>query len=198
MPEESTNNPSAPVDSPRRPEDVTVLIVDDEVDVATYLATVLQEAGMEVFIAHDGDEALGILKQRIPDLISLDLVMPRKSGIRVLVELRKNREWSRIPVIIVTAHARDPKIQRDLHEVLADSTMGGPSLYLDKPVTPKSYLRNICEVLGVEAPVEGTMFGDSSDSLRDEARELLDGADSATLEAVLDQLRKPGPETDGG
>jgi CheY-like chemotaxis protein len=173
----------------RRPEEITVLIVDDEVDITNYLGTVLTDAGMNVLIANDGDEALDVLKSQVPDLISLDLVMPGKSGIRVLMELRKNRDLSRIPVIIVTAHARDPKVQRDLSETLADSTMVGPSLYLEKPVTSRSYLKSICDILGVEAGIEGLMFADSGESMRDEARQLLDNADAATLEAVLGRLR---------
>jgi CheY-like chemotaxis protein len=176
----------------RRPEDVTILIVDDEVDITNYLGTVLTDAGMEVLIANDGDQALEILKCRVPDLISLDLVMPRKSGIRVLMELRKNRDWSRIPVIVVTAHARDPKVQRDLSETLAGSTMVGPSLYLEKPVTPQSYLQSICDILGVDAEIPESLFGDSSETLRSEAKELLENADPATLEAVLGQLRAEG------
>jgi CheY-like chemotaxis protein len=192
---EASKETSKIVDSPqRRPEDMTVLIVDDEVDITSYLGTVLSDAGMNVMIAHDGDEALNALKRQVPDLISLDLVMPGKSGIRVLMELRKNREWSRIPVIIVTAHARDPKVQRDLSETLADSTMVGPSLYLEKPVTPLSYLQSICDILGVEADLGGPMFAGSSESLRDEARQLLDSADAATLEAVLGRLRAEGFE----
>jgi CheY-like chemotaxis protein len=176
----------------RQPEDITVLIVDDEVDITSYLGTVLTDAGMNVLIAHDGDEALEVLKSRLPDLISLDLVMPRKSGIRVLMELRKNRDWSRIPVIVVTAHARDPKVQRDLSETLAGSTMVGPSLYLEKPVTPQSYLQSICDILGVDAEIPESLFGDSSETLRSEAKELLENADPATLEAVLGQLRAEG------
>ena len=182
----------------RRPEDVTVLIVDDEVDITNYLGTVLTDAGMKVLIANDGDEALERLRVEIPDLISLDLVMPGKSGIRVLMELRKNRAWSRIPVIIVTAHARDPKVQRDLSETLAGSTMVGPSLYLEKPVTPQSYLRSICDILGVEAEIPELIPGDSSESLRNEARNLLESADTATLEAVLGRLRTEGAEAEGG
>jgi len=187
---EASKTSNINVDGPgRRPEDITVLIVDDEADITNYLGTVLTDAGMNVLIANDGDEALDVLKSQVPDLISLDLVMPGKSGIRVLMELRKNRDLSRIPVIIVTAHARDPKVQRDLTETLADSTMVGPSLYLEKPVTSQSYLKSICDILGVEAGIEGLMFADSGESMRDEARQLLDNADAATLEAVLGRLR---------
>jgi hypothetical protein len=76
--------------------------------------------------------------------------------------------------------------------------MVGPSLYLEKPVTPRRYLESICEIVGVTATIDPHMVGDSSDSLRDEARNLLDSADAATLEAVLDELRKAEPETPGG
>jgi len=170
----------------RRPSDVTVLVVDDEVDIATYLASVLEDAGMEVVVAHDGDQALEEVARRPPDLISLDLVMPGRSGVKVLRELRRRREWSRIPVIIVTAHARDPKIRGDLDEVLAESTLTGPSLYLEKPVTPRSYLESVCRVLGVEPPTEE---GDP-EGLREEALDLLQNADAETLRDVLSQLRR--------
>ncbi|MCP4901855.1 MAG: response regulator, partial [bacterium] len=76
----------------RKPEDVTVLVVDDEPDIAIYLASVLEDAGINVVTANDGEMALEAIQRQVPDLISLDLVMPRKSGIRLMMELRKNRE----------------------------------------------------------------------------------------------------------
>jgi CheY-like chemotaxis protein len=173
----------------RRPDEVTVLVVDDEPDVVTYLSSVLEDAGLNVLTAYDGDQALEILRERGADLISLDLVMPRKSGIRLLVELRKTRAWSRIPVIFVTGHARDPDVRRDMDQVMADSTMMGPSLYLEKPVTPESYLAHICKILRVDIPEEFRQEG-RADELRREARELLDQADPQTLQALLEQLKK--------
>jgi len=171
---------------PRRPEDVRILVVDDEVDIAAYLGSVLEDAGMRVEIAHDGEQALAAIQRQPPDLISLDLVMPRKSGIRLLAELRRHREWSRIPVVIVTAHARDPHVRSDLDAVLAESTLTGPSLYLEKPVTPRRYLRGICQALGIEPAGEE---GDT-ENLRRETRKLLDTADESTLEEVLRTLQR--------
>ncbi len=171
----------------RQPDDVTVLVVDDERDIAFYLASVLEDAGMKVVTAHDGEQALSEIRQQTPDLISLDLVMPRKSGIRLMRELRKNKEWSRIPVIIVTAHARNQKVRQDLDQVLAESTMVGPSLYLEKPVTPRSYLASICEVLGVALPPNEE---EEDIQLREEAKALLENADAATLQAILGRLRQ--------
>lgn len=178
----------------RRPEDLTVLVVDDEPDVALYLGSVLEDAGLNVVFAHDGDQALDAIRRRPPDLISLDLVMPRKSGIRVLAELRRNPEWARIPVVIVTAHARDPEVRREVSEhadVLAGSVITGPSMYLEKPVTPQKYLRGICDILGIEVEFDDAgVPADSHAELRDEAKNLLDGVDAATLEDVLGRLRQ--------
>lgn len=178
----------------RRPEDLTVLVVDDEPDVALYLGSVLEDAGLNVVFAHDGDQALDAIRRQVPDLISLDLVMPRKSGIRVLAELRRNPLWARVPVVIVTAHARDPEVRREVSEhadVLAGSVITGPSMYLEKPVTPQKYLRGICDILGIDVEFDDSgVPADSHAELRDEAKNLLDGVDAATLEEVLGRLRQ--------
>jgi len=170
--------------------DLTVLVVDDEVDIATYLSSVLEDAGLRVVVAHDGEQALDIIRENPPDLISLDLVMPKKDGIRVLMDLKRNKAWSKIPVVIVTAHAKDPGVKRNLDTVLADSTMTGPSMYLEKPVTPRKYLEGVCSALGIAAPPDVSSNGNSHAALREEAQELLGNIDAATLESVLGQLRK--------
>ena len=68
-----------------RPEDKTILVVDDEEDIREYLSTVLEDAGFNVVTAADGQEALERVETTIPDFISLDLVMPKKIGYQVLV-----------------------------------------------------------------------------------------------------------------
>lgn len=176
----------------RRPEDTTVLVVDDEPDVVTYLSSVLEDAGIRVLTAYDGEEALQLLERNDVDLISLDLVMPRKSGIRLLVELRKRKAWSRIPVIFVTGHAHDPGVRRDVSEAMAGSTMSGPSLYLEKPVTPASYLAHVSKILRIPAPTAAER-PDLSEVLRRRAQEMLEDADPATLEAVIDRLKGTKP-----
>jgi len=175
----------------RNPEDVTVLVVDDEPDVVRYFSSVLDDAGLNVLTAYDGDQALEILAENEVDLISLDLVMPRKSGIRLFVELRRKPEWSRIPVVFVTGHAKDPDVKRDVEDVMADSTMTGPSMYLEKPVTPESYLGHICRIVGVEHQVEEE-DPDRAEELKREVGALLENADAKTIEAMLDQLKKGG------
>ena len=107
----------------QRAEDKTILVVDDEPNVRQYLATVLQDAGFNVVTAGDGVEALEMIQKSIPDFISLDLIMPKKSGHKLLHELRRNKQWSRIPVLIVTAHAQDELGKADLQDLLDAKAM---------------------------------------------------------------------------
>lgn len=178
-----------PTTSHRTARDLTVLVVDDEPDVAFYLASVLEDAGFTVVTASDGDEAMARIRSRPPDLISLDLVMPGRSGVRLLAELRRDHHLRRIPVVIVSGHAHEPGIRRDLDEVLAESALVGPSHCLDKPVTPEKYLRHVCELLHVE-PAAPTETSRADDALRRRAIDLLGSADPETLKAVLAQLER--------
>jgi two-component system alkaline phosphatase synthesis response regulator PhoP len=166
--------------------DKTVLVVDDEPDVREYLRTVLEDAEFKVLTAGDGEEALEVIKRERPDFISLDLIMPRKSGHKLLYELKKDKELSRIPVLIVTAHARDEMGKESLEDILNSSVMSGPGTYLEKPVNPLSYVRSIQRALGIE---ESETTEDKL-SLRDELQQELQGADAAALRQALEALKK--------
>lgn len=168
------------------PADKTVLIVDDEEDVRDYLAAVLEDAGFNVETAVDGNDALEKVKRRVPDFISLDLVMPEKTGIKFLYELRHNKQWSKIPVLIVTAHAHDSLGKRDLDDIMAGKSLLTPGGYLEKPVQPESYVWRVCESLGLPLP------GDAPAPARgrDEAKALLDDADPEQVAEVLRMLKR--------
>lgn len=169
-----------------RAEDKTILIVDDEPDVRGYLKMILEDAGFKVVTAGDGEEALDLIRRDRPDFISLDLVMPRKSGHKLLFELKRDRELSRIPVLIVTAHARDELGKKVLKEVLDSRVMSGPGTYLEKPVNPDSYVRAIQRTLGIESPPEMAERGD----LKEELRDSLQGASVEAMREALEALRK--------
>jgi len=132
-----------------RAEDKTVLVVDDEPDVRRYLAAILRDAGFRVLTAGDGEEAIDIARRERPDFISLDLVMPKKSGQKVLFELRRDRDLARIPVLIVTAHAQDDLGREDLGDLLKNKVLSGPGAYLEKPVRPADYVRCVQRALGL-------------------------------------------------
>jgi CheY-like chemotaxis protein len=170
------------------PEDKTVLVVDDEEDVREYFAMALEDAGFDVQRAENGNEALQRIKEKIPDFISLDLVMPEKSGIKLLRELRKNDEWRRIPFVVVTAHARDEAGRGDLKEILSSRTFSGPKMYLEKPVEAEEYVAFICEQLGVER--EGEPAVKDAIRLRRELQALAKSADPKKLAEAMRVLKK--------
>ncbi len=172
-----------------RPEDKTILVVDDEPNVREYLATVLEDAGFQVRIASDGEEALETIRQNKPDFISLDLVMPRKSGHRLLYELKRDKELARIPVLIVTAHAKDDLGQADMDEILDNRVMSGPGVYLEKPVNPRNYVRSVKRALGLEVEEDEA---EQKLGLREELNESLRGASPEALRKALEALKKDG------
>jgi CheY-like chemotaxis protein len=81
----------------------TILIVDDEPDIVSYLEMVLQDQGYDTVTAGNGNEALEMVKQEKPALVTLDITMPEASGTRFYKEMRTDPELAGIPVIIVTA-----------------------------------------------------------------------------------------------
>jgi CheY-like chemotaxis protein len=157
-----------------------ILVVDDEADVRDYLRTALEDAGFLVETAADGLEALEKVRQNPPDLISLDLVMPRHSGARFYHELQKDNKLSGIAVLVVTGHARDELGRADFEEM----TMSGPGVYLEKPVAAGSYVAAVCRLLGLEPAGAGT--GD----LREELSRALSEASPEALKRALEALKE--------
>jgi CheY-like chemotaxis protein len=169
------------------PQEKTVLVVDDEEDVREFLSTVLEDTGFQVLTAVDGVDALGRVEEKAPDLISLDLVMPNKSGMRFLHDLRRRQEWRDIPVVIVTAHANDDLGRDDLQEIFADKGQLGPRMYLEKPVDPDQYSGLVCEILGVG--MERELHEHDVEKLRHKLHLLVDEADASTLPQLMRLLR---------
>jgi CheY-like chemotaxis protein len=168
--------------------DFLVLVVDDEEDIRMYLSAALEDAGFRVVTASDGKAALEAVRRDRPALVSLDLVMPGKTGIAFLHEMRRHREWVNIPVIIVTGHARDELGKADLAKALDDKLLSGPQTYLEKPVTAATYVSAISQTLGV-APAPGA-GANEEDALRSQAGELLKGASPDQLRALIGLLKR--------
>jgi len=172
-----------------RAQEKTVLVVDDEPNVRDYLAQILRDAGFQVQTAGDGGEALEMIRREPPDFISLDLVMPRKSGHKLLYELRKDRELSRIPVLIVTAHARDELGEGDLKDIVDNRIISGPGVYLEKPVKPLDYVRCVQRALGIEE----TREDEDRISLQEELQRHLPEAEPHALRRALEALKRKSP-----
>ncbi len=167
-----------------RPEDKTVLVVDDEPDVRLFLQTALEDAGFNVLTAGDGDEALDIVRSKPVDFISLDLVMPKRSGPRFMYEIQRDKELSKIPVLIVTAHAKTESGEKDLQQIMDNAVMSGPGVYLEKPVKPKAYVRHVKEKLGIEVGEEDEEKVDLQETLQDRLRKASPDAIRKALDAL--------------
>jgi DNA-binding response OmpR family regulator len=165
-----------------------ILVVDDEADVRNFLKAALVETGFDVILAEDGNIALEKVKMQIPDLISLDLVMPKKSGAKFHRELSKHKEWSKIPIIIVTGHARDDLGKSDLKEL----TMSGPGVYLEKPVKPTNYIAAIKKILKMDTTDEEKETAEMV-HLQSDLKNIIDNSDPETLKKlkeIIDKAKK--------
>ena len=167
-------------------EDKTILVVEDEPDVRVFLQTVLEDAGFRVLTAADGDAAWTLIQEVRPDFISLDLILPKRSGHRLLKDLRQDAELKRIPVLIVTAHAEDELGRNDPEDILNRVIAEGPGRLLQKPVKPIDFVRCVQAALGVDEgdDVEAKLL------LKDQMRRMMTGADSDTLRSAMEALKK--------
>ena len=162
-----------------------ILVVDDEKDVREFLRAALIESGFDVILAEDGNIALEKVKRQIPDLISLDLVMPKKSGAKFHRELSKHKEWSKVPIIIVTGHARDDLGKSDLKEL----TMSGPGVYLEKPVKPNNYIAAIKKILKMDTTDDERETAEMVE-LQNNLKNIIDNADPDTLRKLKELMNK--------
>jgi DNA-binding response OmpR family regulator len=117
----------------------TILIVDDEAYIVTSLKYVMQSAGFEVAVAYDGEEALAKVTEKVPDLVILDLMMPKLDGFEVCKKIRENPLWKGIRIIILTAKGRDIERKKGL-------SLGADD-YMTKPFSTRDILNRVKELL---------------------------------------------------
>jgi CheY-like chemotaxis protein len=126
------------------PDDVkTVLVVDDDPDARDFFTTVLEDNGYAVVQAADGNEALARLAEGLPDLVTLDITMPEKSGVGVYRKLREEEEYKGIPVIIITGVSDDFK-----QFISTRRQVPPPNGYLPKPIEAEDLVRLVGELVG--------------------------------------------------
>ena len=102
-----------------------VLIVEDEPNIVLSLEILLHRAGYETLSAGDGDEALGLIRRTRPDVVLLDIMLPKRNGYDVCREVKSDPALSAIPVIMLTAKGQEVEILKGLEL--------GASAYIAKP-----------------------------------------------------------------
>lgn len=107
-----------------------ILIVDDEPDIREYLEAVLQDNGYNTISAGNGQEALDVVERHgLPDLVTLDVSMPEKSGIRFYRDMKEDETRRRVPIVIVTGV--DQAFERFIS---SRRSVPAPDGYLTKPI----------------------------------------------------------------
>ena len=126
-----------------------VLLVDDDVDVRKFVSKLIERAGYEVVEAKNGMDGMGKVREDKPDLIILDILMPKQSGIRMYRELKTDEPLKDIPVIVLSAIA--PKSFFRSQEVLAEfagQPVPEPEAYIEKPEEPEELIELMKKILG--------------------------------------------------
>ena len=120
-----------------------ILIVDDEEDPRTYLEALFQENGYETQTAADGVVALPIAREFKPDLIVLDIIMPRETGVKFYRQVCKDPDLKSVPVIICSGVTRYKDLFARDH-----ATMPKPLAFVEKPVDTKLLLTTVKNAIG--------------------------------------------------
>ena len=92
----------------------SVLVVDDEPNIVMSLEFLMEQAGLEVRVAADGNAAIKALEAKVPDLVLLDVMMPKPDGYDLCRMIRANPEWQDIKIIMLTAKGRDVERERGM------------------------------------------------------------------------------------
>ena len=123
--------------------DKRILVVEDEFRVLAVIKKRLESAGYEVLTAMDGQEGLEVAREAKPDLIVLDLMLPKMDGYAVCRELRHDTALQYTPILMLTARAQEGDIQRGM--------MTGADAYMTKPFQHSMLLDRIEEMLDKSA-----------------------------------------------
>ena len=119
-----------------------ILIVDDEPNIVISLEFLMKREGFQVSVAVDGQAALDKIAENIPDLVLLDVMMPKKSGFEVCQEVRANPAWSAIKIVMLTAKGRDIEVQKGVAL--------GADAYVTKPFSTRELVAKVRSVLGMD------------------------------------------------
>ena len=122
-------------------EGAKILIVDDEKDLAEAISTALSYEGYQTLKAHDGEEGLKMALEEKPDLIFLDIMMPKMDGIAVLKALKED-EWGRTAKVIIMT------VLDDMDKIAEVTEQGGEGYILKSDITLEKIVEKTKETLG--------------------------------------------------
>ncbi len=117
-----------------------ILVADDEPNIVISLEYLLKREGYSVLVARDGQEALEVITSERPDLVLLDVMMPRKTGFEVCQAVRANEDLQATKILMLTAKGRDT-------DVAKGSALGADD-YMTKPFSTRELVERVANLLG--------------------------------------------------
>ena len=122
------------------PENKKILIVDDEQDIVETLKFILEANGYECFCAYNGEDGLNFAKEIMPDLIILDVMMPKINGYKISRLLKYDNKYKDIPILMVTARSQEED------KIIGEET--GADEYITKPFNVDDVVEKVKSYLG--------------------------------------------------
>ncbi|MCU7812770.1 MAG: response regulator [Candidatus Thiodiazotropha sp. (ex Notomyrtea botanica)] len=116
-----------------------ILIVDDEPNIVLSVEFLMKRSGYDVVTAMDGQQALDLLAEVKPDLMILDVMMPRKNGFEVCTEVRADQQFLKLPILMLSAKGREAEVKKGL-------SMGADA-YITKPFSTHELVEKVSELL---------------------------------------------------
>ena len=117
-----------------------VLIADDEPNIVTSLEFLMNRGGSQVCVARNGEEALALVESFAPDLVLLDVMMPRRSGYEVCQTMRGREDWRHIKIVMLSAKGREAEVSKGLSL--------GADAYVTKPFSNRELIARVGGLLG--------------------------------------------------
>jgi DNA-binding response OmpR family regulator len=118
-----------------------ILVADDEPNIVISLEYLLKREGYNVVVARDGQEALDAISRELPDLVLLDVMMPKKSGFEVCQEIRTNDALQAVKILMLTAKGRDTDVAKGMAL--------GADAYMTKPFATRELVQKVASMLGL-------------------------------------------------
>lgn len=135
-----------------------ILVIDDEPSIVAYLMAVLEDEGYETCSATDAEQGLALARREAPDLITLDIMMPRRSGIALYQDLKLDSVLQYIPVIFVSAFSRTNDFRpASFRKMVPDERVPVPEAYVEKPIKVSEFLEVVADL--IRAGTRGTSSG---------------------------------------
>jgi CheY-like chemotaxis protein len=118
-----------------------IMVIDDEPDIRAYLMAALEDCDYETCTADENESVLQAVAEHKPDLIILDIMMPRRSGVSIYLELRTSLEFKDIPVILISGMMHVKEFMKEgLEHLIEQKAVAPPNGFIEKPIKLPAFI----------------------------------------------------------